>query len=102
MLTQDGAVVIDSMPFPSETRQVLSFVEGELGPNSVRYLINTHHHADHVYGDFLYSGAEVIGHELITHHEPLGQSDRDRAGLPLGCSVHDHLILSASRTWDGE
>jgi cyclase len=64
MLTQEGALVVDSMPFPSETRQVLAFIEGELGPNSVRYLINTHHHADHVYGDYVFGSAEVIGHEL--------------------------------------
>lgn len=80
MLTQDGAVVIDSMPFPSETRQVLSFIEEELGPNSVRYLINTHHHADHVYGDYLYSGAEVIGHELCRETlEQFGQASLTRA-----------------------
>jgi cyclase len=64
MLTLEGALVVDSMPFPSETRQVLAFIEGELGPNSVRYLVNTHHHADHVYGDYLVAGAEVVGHEL--------------------------------------
>jgi glyoxylase-like metal-dependent hydrolase (beta-lactamase superfamily II) len=80
MLTQDGAVVVDSMPFPSETRQVMSFVEGELGPNSVRYLINTHHHADHVYGGFLYPGAEVIAHELCRETlQQFGQASLTRA-----------------------
>ncbi len=64
LLTREGALVIDSMPFPVETREVRAFIESELGPNSVHYLINTHHHADHVYGDYLYTEAEVIGHDL--------------------------------------
>jgi len=63
LLTKEGAIVVDTLPFPSETRQVIAFVEEKLGPNSVRYVINTHHHADHVYGTYLFEGAEVIAHD---------------------------------------
>jgi glyoxylase-like metal-dependent hydrolase (beta-lactamase superfamily II) len=63
LLTKEGAIVVDTMPFPSETREVIAFVEDKLGPNSVRYVINTHHHADHVYGTYLFEGAEVIAHD---------------------------------------
>jgi cyclase len=32
-------------------------------PQPVRTLINTHHHGDHSYGNFLFSGATIVGHE---------------------------------------
>ncbi|NLG49642.1 MAG: MBL fold metallo-hydrolase [Chloroflexi bacterium] len=80
LLTPDGAIVIDTMPFPSESRQILSFVEGELGPHSVRYVINTHHHADHTYGTFLFEGAEVISQDLCRQLlQRYGQATLDRA-----------------------
>ncbi len=60
LLTSEGAIVIDTIPFPHETRQILSFIERKLGPRRVRYVILTHHHADHTYGTFLFDEAEVI------------------------------------------
>jgi len=63
ILTEKGAIVIDTLPFPQETREVLRFIEERLGPDSVRYVINTQSHADHVYGTYLFSGATVIAHE---------------------------------------
>lgn len=63
ILTEKGAIVIDTLLFPSETRQVLRFIEERLGPKSVRYVVNTQSHADHVYGTYLFDGAEIIAHE---------------------------------------
>ena len=63
MLTAEGALIIDAMPFPSEAREIIAFIEGRLGPDSVRYVMNTHHHADHVYGTYLFPGAEVVAHD---------------------------------------
>jgi glyoxylase-like metal-dependent hydrolase (beta-lactamase superfamily II) len=31
-------------------------------PAGIRYIINTHHHADHVYGSYLFPEAELIAH----------------------------------------
>ena len=50
VLTSEGAVVVDTLPFPVETRQILDFCHSQLGPRSVRYLVLTHHHPDHVNG----------------------------------------------------
>lgn len=63
ILTEKGAVVIDTLPFPQETRQVLRFIHEHLGPDSVRYVINTQSHADHIHGTYLFGGATVIAHE---------------------------------------
>jgi glyoxylase-like metal-dependent hydrolase (beta-lactamase superfamily II) len=61
IVTPDGAVVIDTLPFPEESRQVRDFALRRC-PRGIRYLINTHHHADHVYGSYLFPGAELIAH----------------------------------------
>lgn len=63
LTTSAGAIVVDTLPLPAETRQIVSFIENQIGPNSVRYVILTHHHADHVYGAFLFPEAEVIAHD---------------------------------------
>jgi glyoxylase-like metal-dependent hydrolase (beta-lactamase superfamily II) len=57
------AVVIDTLAFPEETLVIRDFVEQELRV-PVRYVINTHYHADHSWGSCLFPGALVISHEL--------------------------------------
>ncbi|MEN6480306.1 MAG: MBL fold metallo-hydrolase [Anaerolineales bacterium] len=62
VLTSAGAVVVDTLPFPVETRQVLDFCHAQLGPRSVRYLVLTHHHPDHINGAYLFGEAQIIAH----------------------------------------
>lgn len=56
------AVVVDTL-MPQETLIIREFVEEKLNL-PVRYVINTHHHADHCWGNCFFPGATVIGHEL--------------------------------------
>lgn len=62
ILTTEGAVVLDTLPFPRETRSIAEFVRRR-SPQGARYVINTHHHADHAYGNYLFPEAEVVAHE---------------------------------------
>lgn len=55
------AVVIDTLALPEETLEMREFIEHELGVQ-VRYVINTHYHADHTWGNCFFPGATVIGH----------------------------------------
>jgi glyoxylase-like metal-dependent hydrolase (beta-lactamase superfamily II) len=55
------AVVIDTLALPEETYGMREFIEHELGVQ-VRYVINTHYHADHTWGNCFFPGATVIGH----------------------------------------
>ncbi len=64
LLTDKGAIVVDTMPFPGETREIISFVESRLGPRRVHYVIISHHHPDHVYGCYLFDEAEIVAHDL--------------------------------------
>ena len=61
--TRLGAILIDTLPYPSEALEMKEFVESHLS-SRVRYVINTHYHADHVYGTYIFTGAQVISHEL--------------------------------------
>jgi len=57
------AVVIDTLALPEETREMRGFIEDQLGV-PVKYVINTHYHADHSWGNCFFSGATIIGHAL--------------------------------------
>lgn len=61
--TSEGCIVIDTLPFPQETQEIVDFVHRRLH-SRVRYLVLTHSHADHVYGAFMFPDAEVVSHLL--------------------------------------
>ncbi len=55
------AVVIDTLALPDETLGMREFIEHELGI-PVRYVINTHYHADHSWGNCFFPGATIVAH----------------------------------------
>ena len=61
--TSDGVVVIDTPQLP--TRAVAMREEAEShGP--IRYLINTEHHVDHIFGNYYFKGAgTVVNHRGV-------------------------------------
>ena len=90
LITAEGAIVVDAMPFPSEARQIISFVESKLGPNRVRYVVTTHHHADHVYGSYLFPEAEIIAHDLcrdMLQRVGLANLERSKRSTPALAEV---------------
>jgi glyoxylase-like metal-dependent hydrolase (beta-lactamase superfamily II) len=80
------AVVIDTLALPEETLSMREFIEHELGVQ-VRYVINTHYHADHTWGNCFFPGATIIGHErcrelLIEYGKPsLEAAQQQNPGL---------------------
>jgi glyoxylase-like metal-dependent hydrolase (beta-lactamase superfamily II) len=62
IVTSEGCVVVDTLPFPQETRELRAFAES-VSPRGVRYVIVTHYHADHTNGLYLFPEAEVICHK---------------------------------------
>jgi len=63
VLTSAGAVLIDTLLYPEESRRIRRFVEAGLG-YEFAFVINTHFHADHTTGTCFFPGAQVIGHRL--------------------------------------
>jgi cyclase len=57
------AVVIDTLAMPEETLQVRDYIEQELGV-PIRYVINTHSHADHAWGNCFFPGSTIIAHSI--------------------------------------
>jgi glyoxylase-like metal-dependent hydrolase (beta-lactamase superfamily II) len=55
------AVVIDTLAMPEETLGIRDFIEHELDLQ-VRYVINTHYHADHSWGNCFFPAATIISH----------------------------------------
>lgn len=57
-----GVVSVDSCSTERRTRAYLAAI-GEVTTQPVRTLVNTHHHGDHTYGNYLFPGATIVGHE---------------------------------------
>jgi glyoxylase-like metal-dependent hydrolase (beta-lactamase superfamily II) len=62
IVTEAGGILIDTLPFPIESREMAEFAE-KTAPPGVRYVILTHYHADHTYGAYLYPEADILAHE---------------------------------------
>jgi glyoxylase-like metal-dependent hydrolase (beta-lactamase superfamily II) len=79
IVTGDGIVVVDTLPFPQETRALVQFLEN-LGRGPIRYLINTHWHGDHTNGNvfLLQNHAQLVSHELCA--ETMAEMGRAKMG----------------------
>jgi glyoxylase-like metal-dependent hydrolase (beta-lactamase superfamily II) len=63
VMTKEGVVLIDTLYYPEETKAIKEFLERRLGLG-VRYVINTHYHADHSQGTYLFPEAQIVSHAL--------------------------------------
>ena len=65
VLTSEGAVFIDTAQWITNLEQMISFAEEKAG--SIKYLINTESHIDHIFGNHWLkkAGATIIGQEKI-------------------------------------
>ena len=55
------AIVVDTLALPEETAAMRAFIDDELKV-PVRYLIDTHSHADHAWGNCIFPEATIIAH----------------------------------------
>jgi cyclase len=78
------AVVVDTL-MPQESLAMRDYIESKLNL-SVRYVINTHHHADHCWGNCFFPGATIIGHDLCR------QMLNERAPSALEVASQDNLL----------
>ena len=62
-MTSDGVVVIDTPQLPTKAVAMRREAESH-GP--IRYLINTEHHVDHIFGNYYFKGAgTVVNHQGV-------------------------------------
>lgn len=94
------AIVIDTLAMPEETLAMRSFIEDHLGV-PVRYVINTHHHADHTWGNCFFPGATIVSHalcrELMELRGPasLESARRQNAAFRQVKLVYPHLTFES-------
>ncbi len=60
---QDWSILIDTLAYPEETREIRDFLEVRLA-KPVRYIINTHYHSDHTWGNCWFPNATILSHSL--------------------------------------
>jgi cyclase len=79
VVTPAGAILIDTLPYPQETQEIKEFLEGRLQV-PVRYVVNTHYHADHTYGTCFFPNAVTVGHVLCRQNlDTIGRSALEEA-----------------------
>ena len=59
---EEGIIVIDSLMTPSLAIRLLSEIRN-VSKAPIRYLVDTHYHGDHVFGNQYFVPAPIIGHE---------------------------------------
>ena len=61
IIGDDGVLVIDAMMVASQVRPYLEKIR-KVTDKPIRYLVNTHHHVDHSFGNQFYLPTEVVSH----------------------------------------
>jgi cyclase len=62
VVTREGIVVVDTLPYPVETAEMIQYLN-HLGQGPIKYLINTHWHGDHTYGNYIFDDSV----QLVCH-----------------------------------
>lgn len=81
LVTDDGVLVIDSRQHPQRGEELLAAIR-KTTDKPIRWLVNTHAHGDHYFGNpvFKREGAIIIAHRdtagMMKHHFPLEMKRR--------------------------
>ncbi len=111
--TQKGIVIIDAGISGSLSSQYRVILEKELKRNDFVYVINTHGHHDHTYGNAAFTKATIIAHENAIKEihdqwsdtakvhaglkKTLKQFDERLAGFPKGSSEWQEVFCQRTR-----
>jgi cyclase len=75
VVTSDGVVVIDTPQLPTRAVEMRREAESH---GEIRYLINTEHHVDHIFGNYYFKGAgTVVNHRGLFQNFMVATPDLD-------------------------
>lgn len=63
--TARGVVVIEANLNRSSDVRIRKAIEDAFGRREIKYLINTHFHHDHTFGNQVYADADIVGHRTV-------------------------------------
>jgi len=66
VVTSDGIVVVDTPQLPTHAVKMREECEAR-GP--IRYIINTEHHVDHIFGNYFFNGAGIVVSHIEVYKE---------------------------------
>ena len=102
ILTKAGVVLIDTLFFPEETKAMKQFLENRLNQR-VRYIINTHYHADHTLGNYQFPHAQVFSHRLCRELlDTVGRQGLEQTKLQLPEFADVEMVLPEMIFDEGE
>lgn len=78
---EESVLVIDTVGTEARARAFHAKLR-EATPKPVQALVNTHSHADHTHGNFMFSPGAIIAHDLCREEVKLGNLERLRRSFP--------------------
>lgn len=91
VLGEDGVLIVDTRSTHREAAELIDDL-GRLTRLPVRWVVNTHWHWDHVFGNALFTDADIWGHELcIPAMETLGDRMKRDARHWMPPETHDDV-----------
>jgi cyclase len=64
LVADNGVIAVDACSTETRTRALVEGIR-RVTPQPVRTLVNTHHHGDHTFGNYLFEPATIVGHERV-------------------------------------
>ena len=86
LINRGGGVVVDTQSDLSHARRMIELF-GEVWPGMPKRVINTHEDADHVWGNQLFEGAEIIAHRSVPDRMKAVSNPRESQKL-MGGMTH--------------
>ena len=94
IVNEDDVLVVDSHITPDAARQLIASV-ATLTSKPIRYLVNTHFHFDHAWGNQSFpEGIEIIGHEY-SRQQLLGDVRQSEAYVVIGSEEYQKTQIAA-------
>jgi glyoxylase-like metal-dependent hydrolase (beta-lactamase superfamily II) len=85
--------VVDTLALPEEAQEIRKFVTETIGV-PIRYLINTHFHADHAWGNCFFPGATIIAHTLCAKYlKEIGIPALEETKKQNPSFLNSHIVL---------
>ncbi len=99
---KDCLVLVDTQVSPKAARKMLNSLRKQTNL-PIKYVVNTHHHGDHVGGNEVFSDARIIGTDLTKEYVHTRDDHRVNYTKAFGLLVQKfHEVMPPNETFSGE